>query len=113
MTFGISSVGTVGREGHRKSVQASSAFWLGFHEIRLLIIPWSQVRVLAGPPSPLENIALWRRERGIGIPWSGSIGGRSGALGARGEKAHFYVLSRIPSFIERAQTLFSESSQRF
>ena len=33
-------------------------------------LPWSQVRVLAGPPSPLEIIGLLRRERGIGIPWS-------------------------------------------
>ena len=80
MTFGISSVETVGRVGHRKSVSASSAFWLGFDEIRLLIIPWSQVRVLAGPPSPLEIIALWPREQGIRVPWSVPLAGVSGSL---------------------------------
>ena len=40
-----------------------------------LIIPWSQVRVLAGPPSPMEIIDLWHWDQGIRVPWSESIGG--------------------------------------
>ena len=71
------SARAVGRERHRKSVSASSTFWLRFDEIRLLIIPWSQVRVLAGPPSPLEFINLWRREQGIRVPWCEPLGGHS------------------------------------
>ena len=45
-----------------------------------LIIPWSQVRVLAGPPSPIEIIILWRREQGIRVPWSIPLAGVSGSL---------------------------------
>ena len=73
--FGISSVGTAAREGHRKTVQYSSTFRSKNDGIRLLIIPWSQVRVLAGPPSPLEIIGLWPRERGTRIPWCEPLAG--------------------------------------
>ena len=45
------------------------------HEKGGLIIPWSQVRVLAGPPSPMEIIELWHWDQGIRVPWSESIGG--------------------------------------
>jgi hypothetical protein len=57
-SVGIGSVRAIGRERHRKSVQASSASRRRAKETRVLIVPWSQVRVLEGPPSPLEIIAL-------------------------------------------------------
>jgi hypothetical protein len=56
--FVISSVRAIRRGRHRKSVQASSASRRRANETRVLIIPWSQVRVLAGPPSSIEFIAL-------------------------------------------------------
>ena len=61
--FGISSVGTTAGRDTGKAFRLLRLSALGFDGIRLLIIPWSQVRVLAGPPSPLEFIALCRRER--------------------------------------------------
>jgi hypothetical protein len=36
--------------------------------LKALIIPWSQVRVLAGPPSPSEIIILWLEARGLEPP---------------------------------------------
>jgi len=54
-----------------------------------LITPWSQVRVLAGPPPPREIIILWHRERGIRVPWCIHWG--AGQIGAPGEESggHF------------------------
>ena len=48
-----------------------------FDGSRVLIIPWSQVRVLAGPPSPIGIIGLWRREQGIRVPWCEPLEGRA------------------------------------
>ena len=70
LAFGISSAGAVRREGHRKSCCASSAFFHHLNVTVLLIIPWSQVRVLAGPPSIMQIIGLWHRDQGIRVPWS-------------------------------------------
>jgi hypothetical protein len=75
MAFGISSAESAGREGHRKDVQNSSTYLADFNEMRVLIISWSQVRVLAGPPSPIEFTNLCRRERGIGVPWCNPLAG--------------------------------------
>ena len=48
--FGIGSVSAVEQKGRWKSVWDSSAFRHITSECVYLIIPWSQVRVLAGPP---------------------------------------------------------------
>jgi hypothetical protein len=68
-------------QGYPKSGQ--SLHLIERHEKGGLIIPWSQVRVLAGPPSPMEIIDLWRREQGIRVPWSASIGGGVWLVGLR------------------------------
>ena len=56
-----------------------------------LIIPWSQVRVLAGPPSPIEFMSLWRRERGIGVPWCIRWRGRAARVG---REVHSFQIAR-------------------
>lgn len=67
--LGPSSVAVGQQTGRQKSVQASSTFCSKSYVAVFLIIPWSQVRVLAGPPSPIEIIHLWPRERGTRVPW--------------------------------------------
>ena len=48
--FGIGSVSLARQKGHRKSCYASSTFRRDGNECVFLIIPWSKVRVLPGPP---------------------------------------------------------------
>ena len=48
--FGIGSVSVIDGKGHQKSCYASSTSRYINNESVGLIIPWSQVRVLAGPP---------------------------------------------------------------
>ena len=50
--------GSVSRRADRKAFRLLRLSCSRFNEIVFLIIPWSQVRVLAGPPSPSEIIAL-------------------------------------------------------
>ena len=55
--FGIRSVSVIDGKGHRKSCYASSTNRYINKGDGGLIIPWSQVRVLAGPPSSYNS---WR-----------------------------------------------------
>ena len=57
--FGMGSVSVGTRIDRRKTGYASSAFRSDFSELVFLIIPWSQVRVLAGPPPFIKIIELW------------------------------------------------------
>jgi len=56
--FGMGSVSVGDRSGHRKKGCASSAFRRENSQLVFLIIPWSQVRVLAGPPSSIKFMSL-------------------------------------------------------
>jgi hypothetical protein len=67
--FGIGSVSVVRWRGARKSRYISSAFYSNNKGSVGLIIPWSQVRVLAGPPLPIKIIVLCRWDQGIIVPW--------------------------------------------
>jgi hypothetical protein len=57
--FGMGSVSAVRQKGHRKRRYDSSTLRGNGKESVVLIIPWSQVRVLAGPPSPIKIMVLW------------------------------------------------------
>lgn len=84
-TLGIGSAKSAGRQGHLEAALAFSAFSLRFDGRRVLIVPWSRVRVLAGPPSPIGIMALCPREPGTRVPWCEPLGGDP----ARCRQLHF------------------------
>jgi len=66
----MGSVGDQVRSNHRKPRYASSAFVNVVGRARVLIIPWSLVRVQVGPPIPIRFIALRHMHWGTIVPWS-------------------------------------------
>jgi hypothetical protein len=67
--FAIGSLRVDNQRCHQKIRYASSAFRCNNRGCVFLIIPWSQVRVLAGPPLPIKIIVLCRWDQGIIVPW--------------------------------------------
>ena len=73
--FGIRSVSVGVRSRQQKVHYDSSTFYHNNNELVFIVIPWSQVRVLAGPPSLIEIIALWHWDQGIIEPLHGDFRG--------------------------------------